>query len=140
MSTTVETNKAQVKALLSSIEIGGDFSSLLTADATWWVPEGCQLSGNYSIPQLASAMTQVFSLYKSPPKFTVEYVTAEENRVAVFCHSTAELTDGSPIHNRYHFLFLLENGLIYAVKEFMNTAVANEVIAKITQLQSTIKP
>jgi len=134
MNKSIESNKATVRSLLSTIEAGGDFSVLLTANATWWVPEGCALSGSYSVAQLLAAMSQVFGVYKSPPKFTVEHVTAEDNRVAVFCHSTAELTDGSAANNRYHFLFILENGLICEVKEFMNTAVVNQIMTKVKQI------
>ena len=130
-----EANKIAAKKLLATIERGEDFSPLLSADATWWVPEACALSGTYTIAELMSAMAQLFAVYKSPPKFDLEYLTAEENRVAVFCSSTAELVDGSRILNRYHFLFIFENGLIKAVKEFMNTAIANQVAERIVELQ-----
>lgn len=136
MSFDINTNKLVVKKLLTAIECGEDFGPLLSDNATWWVPEACALSGTYSIVELMSAMAQLFAVYKSPPKFDLEYLTAEENRVAVFCSSTAELVDGSRILNRYHFLFIFENGLIKAVKEFMNTAIANQLAARIAELQT----
>lgn len=137
MNKELDANKAVVTALMSAIETGSDISELLTADATWWVPEGCALSGSYKVTDLMAAMSQVFGLYKAPPKFKVEYITAEENRVAVFCSSSAELVDGSPVYNNYHYLFILENSLISEVKEFFNTALVGDIMARIGVLQAS---
>ena len=82
MINNIDANKATVKNLLAAIESGADISQFFTADATWWVPEACALSGRFKLPELLGAMSQVFGLYKKPPQFDVDHITAEDNRVA----------------------------------------------------------
>ena len=48
-------------------------------------------------------------------------MTAEDDRVAVEAESMAKLVNGERYHNRYHFLFVLRDGRIQAVKEYLDT-------------------
>ncbi|GAB3377833.1 nuclear transport factor 2 family protein [Spongiibacter taiwanensis] len=134
---SIEHNKQQAVALLSAIESGIDIRSYFTDDARWRVVEGCPLSGDYAIADLVSAMGRVFGLYKYPPRFRIEHVTAEENRVAIYCRSSSELIDGSPVDNEYHFLMLFKGGLIDEVREFLNTARVIEIMPKLERLMAS---
>ena len=48
-------------------------------------------------------------------------MTAEDDRVAVEAESKAKLVNGTLYHNRYHFLFVVRDGRIHAVKEYLDT-------------------
>jgi ketosteroid isomerase-like protein len=48
-------------------------------------------------------------------------MTAEGERVAVEAESKAKLANGTLYHNRYHFLFVVRDGRIQAVKEYLDT-------------------
>jgi ketosteroid isomerase-like protein len=48
-------------------------------------------------------------------------MTAEDDRVAVEAESKARLVNGALYHNRYHFLYVVRDGRIHAVKEYLDT-------------------
>lgn len=84
-------NIVLVKELLTRISAGQDILPLFILGATWWVPEGCALAGTYPVQDLLVAMKGLFAKFVAPPEFTLHHVTAEADRVAVFCESKAEL-------------------------------------------------
>ena len=62
-------------------------------------------------------------------KITVKGVTAEGNRVAVEAESYGEHANGKIYNNFYHFLIECENGKVAAVREYLDTMHANDVLA-----------
>jgi hypothetical protein len=54
--------------------------------------------------------------------------TAEGERVAVEAESYARMSNGKIYQNKYHFLFTVRNGKIQAVKEYLDTMHANDVL------------
>ena len=61
--------------------------------------------------------------------FEVGAMTAEGDRVAVEAKSKAEnVKNGKSYRNQYHFLFELKNGKIQAVREYLDTMHANDVL------------
>ena len=57
-------------------------------------------------------------------------ITAEENRVAVEAATTGALPDGRVYTNTYHYLFTFRDGLVWRVKEYIDTQSAAEFFAK----------
>ena len=55
-------------------------------------------------------------------------VTAEGDRVAVEAESHAKMKNGKVYQNKYHFLLEIRGGKIQAVKEYLDTAHAAEVL------------
>ena len=110
---------------LATAEKGGDILAFLADDVQWWVPEHCAVAGTYHRDELVPMFSKVFAVLKAPPRFTIHHMTAEEDRVAVDCSSATERTDGKPFVNTYHFLFIIRDGRIRLIKEFLNTAYLN---------------
>jgi hypothetical protein len=54
-------------------------------------------------------------------EISIGAITAEDDRVAVEAESKATLVNGALYHNRYHFLFVVRDGRIHAVKEYLDT-------------------
>jgi ketosteroid isomerase-like protein len=61
-------------------------------------------------------------------KVTPTGVTAEGDRVALEAESYAKMKNTKTYQNKYHFLFVVRNGKIQQVKEYLDTMHANEVL------------
>ena len=71
---------------------------------------------------LVAEFMEVFSAGDVDPiRLTPLAWTAEGDRVAVETESYAELVNGRVYHNFYHFVFVVRDGRIEAVKEFLDT-------------------
>jgi ketosteroid isomerase-like protein len=112
-------NKQAVLAFIDSLSRGQPDESLLTDDATWWVPG----MGTLSRAQFFALSEAFQGLVKAPAKMSVVAVTAEEDRVAVEASGEAELKDGRVYANTYHFLFYLRDGRIRHAREHNDSAV-----------------
>jgi ketosteroid isomerase-like protein len=55
-------------------------------------------------------------------------VTAEGDKVAVEAESHANMKSGKTYQNKYHFLITIQDGKIQAVKEYLDTAHADDVL------------
>ena len=55
-------------------------------------------------------------------------ITAEGDRVAVEAESYAKMKNGKTYQNTYHFLFIVKSGKIEAVKEYLDTIHAQDVL------------
>jgi ketosteroid isomerase-like protein len=61
-------------------------------------------------------------------KVTVRGMTAEGDRVAVEAESYGETASGKTYNNQYHYLFVVRDGQIQSVREYMDTLHANTVM------------
>ena len=71
---------------------------------------------------LGQAYGLVMSYLASPLKLEVKGVTAEGERVAIEVESSAMGKSGKPYRNRYHFLFVVRDGLIVEGREYFDSA------------------
>ena len=61
-------------------------------------------------------------------KLTPKGITAEGDRVAVEAESYGQHANGKVYNNQYHFLIEVRNDKIQAVREYLDTMHANEVL------------
>ena len=61
-------------------------------------------------------------------RVTPKGITAEGDRVAVEAESYAKMKNGKTYQNTYHFLFIVRDGKIQSVKEYLDTIHANAVL------------
>jgi ketosteroid isomerase-like protein len=116
---SLETNKQTVLGFLKSLSSGKPDASYLCADAQWWVPG----IGTVSRETFFAMADNFHNLVKAPAVIGIDAVTAEEDRVAVEAHASAELLDGRMYENTYHFLFYLRDGKILEAREHNNSAI-----------------
>ena len=128
MAGETERNRAIVLSFFTTANNGGDVLDLLSDDAEWWVPEHWRFGGTHSKTDVRAIFEQVFTVFRDPPRFTINAVTAEDDRVAVDCVSEGCFTDGEPFRNSYHFLFRVRDGKIALVKEFLNTVYMERML------------
>jgi uncharacterized protein len=128
----IDENKKVVLGLFENLNNGRPDVALdaLGESATWWIQGNLPLSGTKSkaqfteflLGQLLAAIDGVFTL-------RVKGVTAEADRVAVEVEGFAKMKSGKTYQNRYHFLCEVRDGKIQAVREYLDTMHANEVLS-----------
>ena len=106
-----------------------DAMAHLHPDATWWVlgdPQRLRVSGLRERPQIERLLDGVKRALPGGMRHTVHGLVAEGDRVAAEVEAKGERGDGRPYHNRYHFLFEMRDGLIVAVREYMDTLALHD--------------
>ncbi|WP_026909994.1 nuclear transport factor 2 family protein [Patulibacter minatonensis] len=135
MATTEnQTSKQVVEDFLKTFSTG-DVEHILasmTEDATWWVAGTMEgISGTYTreeFGQLAGGIgagTKEARIQLTPHAWTVD-----GDRVAVETESYAELNNGRVYNNHYHFLFVVQDGRIHRVKEYLDTEHTSAIFLK----------
>jgi uncharacterized protein len=125
-----EQNKQIVTDFLEKFS-AGDFDNALTMmsdDSTWWVAGNIPVSGTKTKAEFATLLEGVGEMLDGPIVITPTAMTAEGERVAVEANSSAEHVNGKSYRNEYHFLFILKDGKIHRVKEYLDTMHANDVL------------
>jgi hypothetical protein len=126
----LEQNKKLVSDFMEAFGSGDVARTMayLTDDATWWVAGNFPLSGTYPKDEFEKLLSGVSGTCKVPISLTPQAFTAEGDRVAVETESYTETNDGKVYNNFYHFLFVVRDGKIAQVKEFLDTMHANEIL------------
>lgn len=118
----LQQNKQVVKDWFERLATG-NFDSvldLLADDATLWItsgsPEGTTLSKAEYAESTSNFLEQI-----GPLQTTIKSLTAEEDRVSAETKGFAKLPDGRTYENTYHFLFVIREGKIRQVFEYLDT-------------------
>lgn len=97
--------------------------SYLSDDATWWV--GGTMEGISGTKDKAGFGQMLAGISESTATGAIRLTplawTAEGDRVAVETESYSELKNGRVYNNLYHFVFVVRDGKITSVKEFLDT-------------------
>ena len=126
----MEQNKAIVREYFRRIESGdGKITDLLSEDVTWWVPQSSALGGTHTGKAAVLAlMGQGVDLYQPPLRVEIEELVAERDLVCAQIVITAKTAAGDPYRNDYHFAFRVRDGQIVAVREYVDTQYAHQVL------------
>lgn len=122
---SVEDNKAAAVRMITAIGESdiATVASLMTPDATFWgLGQGDYENATPKDVFLKALPASLAALFAGPVRFTVQGVTAENDRVAIEATSDAVLVRGGRYNNRYHFLFIFEGGKIKFTREYNDTA------------------
>jgi uncharacterized protein len=102
----------------------GDYPAaleMLRADAIWWVAGSTSLSGKYSKVEFTALLEQIVPLFPNGLSVTPTLLTAEDDRVSVEATSYGKVTNGKTYQNIYHFMMIIDEGRITAVREYLDT-------------------
>jgi ketosteroid isomerase-like protein len=115
-------NYAVAEAYLAAVTAGDLPDSLLTDDMTAW------LTTQGPIPKSAyqRAIRLLARMCQSPIRFTVDAITAEDDRVVIEAHSEAMLINGEQYANTYVFSLRVRDGRIAWIAEHFNLLIAQE--------------
>lgn len=130
---SAEDNKKIVLSFFENLSAGKAEAMLgqLADTATWTVmgkPENFALAGKKTKAQFAELLKDIGSAMPKGMRVTPKALTAEGNRVAVEAESYGEHANGKVYNNQYHFLIEVQNGKIQAVREYLDTIHAKDVL------------
>jgi ketosteroid isomerase-like protein len=126
-------NKQIVLGFVEALSRGNldAINAALADDATWWLPGSLPVSG------LHRGKKGIFEgfLGKAAPLFeprtlsiAVQNTIAEGDCVAVEWIARGKTAKGKPYENYYNVVFEVKNGKIQAVREYVDTLYAKEVL------------
>jgi ketosteroid isomerase-like protein len=125
-------NKALIQRYFDQVTRGdADLPALLADDVTWWVPPGSRMGGLYrGRPEVLAMMQSAVGRYASEPplRVSVERLVAEGDWVCAQVIVTARTAAGRDYRNHYHFAFEVRDGRIHAIREYVDTQYANDLL------------
>lgn len=120
----IEENKAVVLRVFKNFTLTDiDKALALVADDAVWTLIGEPRRFAYAGAKSKSAFTeQIKGFFSVMAKFrwVPNVITAEDDRVAVEAESFGETADGKKYHNFYHMMFVVRDGKIRAVREYLD--------------------
>ena len=99
----------------------------LAPDVVYDVVAPAPYGGIYDRAGLIALSTDTVSRLATPIHLTVKGVTAEGERVAVEAEGHAVTKSGKPHFNRFHFLFVVRDGVIVETREYLDTVLYFEL-------------
>lgn len=125
--------RSVVEAFFAAVAAGELPDSMLTADMTGWITtQGTVDKASYQgMIRVLARMTE------GPLDFTIDAVTAQDDRIVAEAHSTGRLVNGEDYAQTYVYVFRMRDGLIASVAEHYNALVAQE---KLLPLMRELKP
>ena len=123
---SIEQNKQIVEQFLAKFATA-DIDAVLadmSESCTWWVggkPELFPLAGTKTKEEMGDLLRNLVVPMKNGLEMRVKALTAEGDRVAAEVESYGENPDGSIYNNEYHMLFVVSDGKVQQVKEYLDT-------------------
>lgn len=127
---SIEDNKATIAAFLEAMS-RGDTEYILNAyadDGMLWTMGNTLISGQYNKAQIKEFADGIYEAFPDGLTFTVHGMVAEGDKVSVEATSEGAHASGVTYSNQYHFLFILRDGKILQMKEYMDTELATDIL------------
>jgi ketosteroid isomerase-like protein len=121
------------RAYFAAVTAGELPGSLLTDDFSAWTTG----TGPMNRDDYQGAIRLLARMCAAPIRFTIDAITAEDDRVVAEARSTATLIDGQPYANTYVFSFRIRDGRIAWIAEHMNLAIVHE---RLVPLMASLAP
>ncbi len=118
-----------VRDFFSAATSGEIPEDLVTGDMTAWV----LTSGDLGRDRFLGAFGMLAAIVEGGPVYDIHALTAEEDRVVAEVSSDWALINGQRARNRHVFSFRIRDGRIAFVAEYMDPAVARDIIGPLIQ-------
>ena len=127
---SAEENKRVVLGFFENFSAGKTEAALgaMADTATWWIAGNFPLSGTKTKKEFTEILSGLGSAMPEGLRITPKGLTAEGDRVAVEAESYGKHANGKVYQNQYHFLIEVRDGKIQAVREYLDTMHANDVL------------
>jgi ketosteroid isomerase-like protein len=121
----LEANKQIVRDFIEAMRTSNvdTLKTMITDDFSWWIigkPEYLATAGEHDTEYFLGFF-KGDELFPEGTDFKTTSMTAEGNRVAAEAEFKAKTAMGTYYENYYHFLFIIENGKVKRMKEYMDT-------------------
>lgn len=118
-----------VMRFFAALGPGALSDDLFTADMTVWTVSG----GAADKARFLGGARLLASLFNGTLVYTVDSVTAQDDRIAVEGQSRGTLANGESYHNTHMYLFRIRDGRIAGLSEYMNQSLIKEKIVPLMQ-------
>ena len=123
-----------VHAFFDAVTAGELPDSLLTDDMTAWITTG----GTMPMESYQGLICLLPRLCAEPIRFTVDSITAEEDRAVAEVRSKARLVNGEDYAMTYVYVFRIRDGRIASVAEHYNALISEaKLIPLMKELQQS---
>jgi ketosteroid isomerase-like protein len=123
-----QANYQLVRDFFAALATGYVPDDLVTDDLAVWTA-----SGSLTKAPFQGAMKLYASLFAGDLSYTIDSLTAEEDRVAAEVHSSGTLINGEPFDNIHVYIFRIRDGRVAHVAEHMNQLTVREKIVPLMQ-------
>lgn len=114
--------KELAQAYFAAVTAGELSDDLLTADMTaWTTTQGVLDKATYQ-----GMIRTLARMCARPLAFTIQSLTAEDDRVVAEATSDGVLVNGEPYGNTYIFVFRIRDGRIASIAEHFNALIVQE--------------
>jgi ketosteroid isomerase-like protein len=124
-----EKNKQLVRDFFKAIAAGELPDALAAPDMMAWTVS----SGDTDRARFQGGVKLLAAIFGGTLVYTVDVLTAEDDRVAAEVRSHGTLVSGEPFENSHVFLFRIRDGRIAWVAEFMNQFTVRDKIVPLMQ-------
>jgi uncharacterized protein len=131
-----QANHLLVRGFFAALGKGQFPDDLLTPDMTLWTVT----SGISDKARFQGGVLMLAAIFGGTLVYSIDTLTAEEDRVAAEVQSRGTLINGEPYHNTHVFTFRIREGRIAAVAEYMNQSIVREKIVPLLQATMTKRP
>ncbi len=124
------TNKNQVERFFNCLNQGdiSGFINMYHPEGTVWTSGKTLISGTSNKSQIAASAGAIFDAFPEGLTFTIHSMVAEGDKVATEAESNGMHVSGKHYNNLYHFLFEFRDGMLYSLKEYMDTELITDIL------------
>jgi uncharacterized protein len=122
-------NHQLVREFFTFLSRGDLRDDLFTDDVSIWT----NTSGPSQKPRYQGGVKILQSLFQAGLHYSVDSLTAEDDRVAAEVQASGVLKSGEEYRNTYVFMFRVRNGRIASVAEHCNSILVREKIIPLLQ-------
>jgi ketosteroid isomerase-like protein len=113
-----------VEDFLAGVTAGELPEPLLADDMRVWLTT----RGSVDKETYRQMIERLAEICATPLTFTIDSITAQDDRVVAEVHSQCTLNDGEDYANTYVFVFRVRNGRIFAIAEHYNALIVEQQI------------
>lgn len=126
----LEENRRIARELFDALSRGdiATVDRLYADDFEIWTAGSMPFSGRHDKAYALGATDMILGAFPQGIAFTIDAMTTEGERIAIEAHSDGAHVSGTHYHNEYHFLLRIRDGQVVEFKEYMDTALATEVL------------
>jgi len=127
---SIEANKRIARDLIAALS-RADTDWVLenyADDMVMWTAGSLAFSGPHTKGEIRGLMDGILGAFPDGLEFSIQALTAEDDRVAIEAECDGVHVSGKPYRNQYHFLLRIRDGRIVEFKEYLDTQLANEVL------------
>jgi ketosteroid isomerase-like protein len=139
----IDANKAVVREFFrrwSAVDLDG-MSELTDPEGVYW---HITFAEDLRFGDWTDRVKRKLQRFREPPRFELEYLTAEEDRVSVVARGYSVVEDNTPAgaryDNTYHWLMQLRDGRIFRAQEFCDPRLSDAVFRGGERMTFAVSP